>query len=156
MKRSKHLYIVSVKKHKKVNGSNFEFRCKHVTNQRLKAWFSLDQIITKIRNGEVLDGPLVNMSVDRLFNCKELSIHFEELGASIFEGFTSLTTLSLTNNQLVQLGNKLFEGLVSLTELNLSHNNLAQLDNKPFQGLTNLTELSLYSNASVSVRELSW
>ena len=64
-----------------------------------------------------------------------------------FERFTSLRSLDLTGNPILDLGNDLFAGLSDLRELTLSDCGLTNLEGSNFNGLLKLRKLSLNLNA---------
>ena len=68
------------------------------------------------------------------------------LQAQDFNGLSSLTGLSLSENRLTTLPEGIFTGLSSLERLDLSANSLAALPPEIFQGLSSLEELRLDGN----------
>ncbi len=74
------------------------------------------------------------------------SIRANGLKSGDFEGLTSLTGLSLGQNELTILPDGIFDNLTSLTTLDLTGNELTSLPDDIFDNLTSLTTLKLISN----------
>ena len=76
------------------------------------------------------------------------------LPVDLFDGLTSLETLSLSKNNIASPPEDLFDGLTSLENLNaLDENSLTNLPVDLFDGLTGLVNLDLSNNSLTSVPE---
>lgn len=64
----------------------------------------------------------------------------------MFEDLTSLTSLTLNDNNLSSLEEGVFKDLTELEQLDLDGNNLSSLEEGVFEGLTSLTRLGLVDN----------
>ena len=69
-----------------------------------------------------------------------------ELPEDIFDGYTNLEILKLSNHSLTALPEDVFDGLNKLRELDLRDNELTDLPEDVFDGLTSLEELDLDQN----------
>jgi len=81
-----------------------------------------------------------------------------KIDPNLFNGFTKLTILDLSNNQLTQLSDQQFGGLINLKKLYLNNNKIEILgfgwDNrKLFEGLNKLEVLHLNKNKIQSLPE---
>ncbi len=79
--------------------------------------------------------------------------YLTSLKAGDFDGLTSLTTLSLADNQLSLLPSGIFDSLTALQTLDLSNNQLSSLPSGIFDGLTALQTLDLSNNQLSSYPE---
>lgn len=70
-----------------------------------------------------------------------------------FGDLTSLSAISLRQNQITTISLASFSDLSNLTDLDLSGNKLTRLDLSLFQSLTNLTRLDLSRNQLVQLDE---
>lgn len=74
-----------------------------------------------------------------------------QVPSSAFQMLSSLISLNLNYNQIVQLNAHAFTGLVSLLRLSLFGNHIKQIDANAFIGVGNLTRLNLGGNLLVGV-----
>ena len=75
------------------------------------------------------------------------------LPEGVFDGLTSLESLSLAGNQLTTLPEGVFDGLTSLQDLWLHDNRLTALPEGVFDGLTRLQDLWLHDNRLTALPE---
>jgi Leucine-rich repeat (LRR) protein len=68
------------------------------------------------------------------------------INGNVFEGLSNLTSLDLSNNQLISINEKGFEGLGSLQKLNLDNNKISSINEKPFIQLDSLEQINFSRN----------
>ena len=108
----------------------------------------VDPAVTPLseRTPQVRDAIATEARLAQFYSLVLSSKNITSLKAGDFDGLTSLTTLSLYDDQLATLPEGIFDGLTSLTTLSLYDDQLATLPEGIFDGLTSLTTLSLYGN----------
>ena len=98
--------------------------------------------------GQVTPGQLAAVT---LLDLRRTGIH--DLQAQDFNGLSSLTGLSLSENQLTTVPEGIFTGLSSLERLEMAGNALSSLPEGVFAKLSRLTWLDLGSNALTALPE---
>ena len=98
--------------------------------------------------GQVTPGQLAAVT---LLDLRRTGIH--DLQAQDFNGLSSLTGLSLSENQLTTVPEGIFTGLSSLERLEMAGNALSSLPERVFGKLSRLTWLDLGSNALTALPE---
>ena len=129
-------------------------RCSHVAKSPSRQ--DLDQLFGQDFNLNSLAMTHFHMETvltDKVFqglsSLRTLSLSKNQLTTlpdQVFQGLSNLTTLSLSSNQLTKLPDQIFQGLSSLTTLDLTYNRLTTLPDHVFHSLSKLTTLSLYNN----------
>ena len=79
---------------------------------------------------------------------RTLSLTFTDIGLTpnMFNGFTYLARLNVSNNGIRRIKVNAFNGLMNLFELDLSRNSILELENGTFLPLVNLKRLFLHGN----------
>ena len=93
------------------------------------------------------------LTKSRITSMKLLSNGMETLESDVFQGFTSMTRLSIQNTELKTLEPGLFHGLTSVTSLTIENNRIKVLPEDIFNDLNGLTSLTLSGNDLTSLDE---
>uniref|UniRef100_A0A3B3VMH5 LRRCT domain-containing protein n=1 Tax=Poecilia latipinna TaxID=48699 RepID=A0A3B3VMH5_9TELE len=104
---------------------------------------------TNLKELNLKGNRLTELSLESLSSLTDLTLSDNQLSSlteNLFRNLTSLERLDLSDNQLTSLPEGIFKDLLSIEVINLHNNNLTELDSKLFQDQLLLKSLYLSDN----------
>ncbi|XP_054889387.1 carboxypeptidase N subunit 2-like [Poeciliopsis prolifica] len=110
---------------------------------------------TNLKELNLKGNRLTELSLDSLSSLTVLTLSDNQLSSlteNLFRNLTSLESLDMSGNQLTSLPEGIFKDLLSIEVINLHNNNLTELDSKLFQDQILLKRLYLSHNQLETLR----
>lgn len=131
------------------------FQVTHSQNVKIPPYVKANQTnFMKFYNSVLLDIPAKLFDVFSSLKTLDVSnTEIEDISRNTFTSASSLTTLNLSHNHIEKINTSVFVGAHNLMRLDLSYNKLHTLGSLAFRGLTNMNKVILSNNQLAFIPE---
>lgn len=131
------------------------FQVTHSQNVKIPPYIKANQTnFMKFYNSVLLDIPAKLFDVFSSLKTLDVSnTEIEDISRNTFTSASTLTTLNLSHNHIEKINTSVFVGAHNLMRLDLSYNKLHTLGSLAFRGLTNMNKVILSNNQITFIPE---